>query len=161
MKRRVTLSIALAVGVLSLALVSSDSTARAQQQRRPRFMADTGMVTLGPNQVLRITAAPAFDPDADGPTTIGIGQIDYVQTDCAAGTCKHAPVNPNPVAERYDIIIDVISKDIPQKPGSSGVRGIVFSNSGNVRVVFHIMNTSTGDITAIWVPQGSPLIGTR
>jgi hypothetical protein len=141
--------------------VSSDWAARAQQQRGTRFMADTGMVTLGPNQVLRITATTSFDPDTDRPSIIGIGQIDYVQTNCTAGTCKHAPVNPNPVAERYDIIVDVISKDIPQKPGSSGVRGIVFSNSQNVRVVFQIIDTSTGDITAIWVPQGSPAVGNR
>ena len=142
MKRRTTLSLALALSVLA-SLVSLPAT--AQEQQRQRFGADTGMVRLGPNQVLRITATTSFDPDIDRPTIIGIGQIDYVQTNCTAGTCKHAPVNPNPVQERYDVIIDVISKDIPQKPGSSGVRGIVFSNSRNVRATAAIINTLTGE----------------
>lgn len=148
MKRRIALSIALALCVVALSLASSDSTARAQQQRGTRFMADTAMVALGPNQVLRIIATTSFDPDIDRPAIIGIGQIDYVQTNCTAGTCKHAPVNPNPVFERYDIIVDVISKDIPQKPGSSGVRGIVFSNSRDVRVTAAIINTVTGATTS-------------
>lgn len=159
MKRRMTLSIALALSVVALLLASSDSTVRAQQRRV--FRADTGVVTLGPNQVLRITATSSFDADTDRPAIIGIGQIDYVQTNCTAGTCKHAPVNPNPVAERYDIIVDVISKDISQKPGSSGVRGIVFSTSQDVRVVFQIIDTATGHIVAIWVPQGSPFVANR
>ena len=148
MKRRIALSIALALSVVALSLASSDSTAQAQQQRGTRFMADTGMVTLGPNQVLRLTVTTSFDPDNDRPTIIGIGQIDYVQTNCTAGTCKHTPVNPNPVAERYDVIIDVISKDIPQKPGSSGVRGIVFGNSQTVRATAMIINTVTGETTS-------------
>lgn len=143
MKGRIALSIALTLSVVLVSLASSGWTARAQQQRGI-FTADTGMVTLGPNQVLRITATTLFDPDTDR-TIIGIGQIDYVQTNCTAGSCKHAPVNPNPVAERYDIIVDVISKDIPQKPGSSGVRGIVFSNRRNVRATAAIINTLTGE----------------
>ena len=147
MKGRIALSIALTLSVVLMSLASSDSTARAQEQQG-RFMADTGMVTLGPNQVLRITATTLFDPDTDRPTIIGIGQIDYVQTNCTAGSCKHAPVSPNPVAERYDIIVDVISKDIPQKPGSSGVRGIVFSNRRNVRATAAIINTLTGETTS-------------
>ena len=148
MKTRIPLSIAFVLSIVTLPLMSSDSTAQAQQQRGTRFMADTGMVTLGPNQVLRMTVTTSVDPDIDRPTIVGIGEIDYVQTNCTAGTCKHAPVNPNPVFERYDVIVDVISKDIPQKPGSSGVRGIVFSNSRNVRVTAAIINTVTGETTS-------------
>jgi hypothetical protein len=146
MKQRVAVSIALALSAVFVSLMSSDSTAQAQQ--RQRFRADTGMITLGTNQVLRLTVTTLFDPDNHGPTIIGIGHIDYVQTNCTAGTCKHAPVDPNPVFERYDIIVDVISKDIPLKPGSSGVRGIVFSLSRNVRVTAAIINTVTGETTS-------------
>ena len=146
MKRRIALSIALALSAVLVSLASSDSTVQAQQQQR--FRADTGMVTLGPNQVLRMTVTTSIDPDNDRPIIIGIAQIDYVQTNCTAGACKHGPVNPNPVAERYDVIIDFISKDNPQKPGSSGVRGIVFSNSRNVRVTAAIINTITGETTS-------------
>lgn len=142
MKRKTRSSIALALSLLA-SLVSLPATAQGQQQLR--FRADTGFVTLGPAQVLRITVNR--DTNQDGNVLVGFSSFDYVQTNCTAGTCKHAPVNPNPVAERYDVIIDfgVISKDISQKPGSSGVRGIVFSNSRDVRVTATISNTVTGE----------------
>ena len=53
MKRRMTLSIALTLSVVALLLASSDST--AQPKPGIRRVADTGIVSLGPNQVLRLT----------------------------------------------------------------------------------------------------------
>ena len=144
MKRKITSSIALVMSVLMLSLIRFESTAQAQQQ--VRFRADTGIVTLGPNQVLRI--AVNRDTNHDGNVLVGFSRFDYVQTNCTAGTCKHAPENPNPVSERYDVIIDFISKDISQKPGSSGVRAIVFTNSRDVRVTAAIINTVTGETTS-------------
>ena len=52
MKRSIALAVALAVSVILLSLVSSDSVSQAQQRRL--FQWDTGVVSLGPNQVLRI-----------------------------------------------------------------------------------------------------------
>src|SRR5687768_17355316 len=69
MKRPLRLLIALVLGAFLLALTSSDSMA---QQGRRRFSADTGVVTLGPNQKLRVAVAGDFDGNGD------VGSMDFV-----------------------------------------------------------------------------------
>lgn len=158
MKRKMALTIALALSLISLATVRSDSTAKAQGTQQ-RFRADSGMVKLGPNQILRVTFG--WDLNNDGVFAGAIGQIYYVQGTCSGGgLCKHIAVNPNPVFEK-DQFPDVISKDISPMPGSSGVRAIVVGERQNAHVTFQIIDTSTGEIVAIWVPQGSPAVGNR
>ena len=160
MKRSIASALALALGVISLSLVFSDSTARAQQ--RQRFRADTGVVTLGPNQVLRVTAH-AWDLDNDGMIHVGFSRIGYVQTNCNGGVCKHTVSPIYADNGTYPVIVSLMpgeaaSMDITPMPNSSGVRGVVASSRRDVRVTAQIINTSTGDITSIWVPQGSPFI---
>jgi len=36
---------------------------------------------------------------------------------------------------------------------------VIVSNRSDLRMVFQIINTSTGEVVAIWVPQGSPAVG--
>jgi hypothetical protein len=141
MKRRITLSIALALSVISLVLLSSDSTAQAQP--RPRFRADTGVVMLGPNQALRVTATAAVD-GADF-LTIRFRRMQYGQGACNGGVCKLASVT--------DLIIDpftlmageAASMDITPLAGASGVRVVVQSNRRNVIATAAIINTITGE----------------
>ena len=136
----------------------------AQQVQRQKFRTDTGFVTLGPNQVLRITVG--WDLSNHGTfgdnniAVVGIGQIDYVQASCSSGSlCKHGSANPNPDFEKDQIpVTQVLSRDLKQMPGSSGLRGVIVSNRSDLRIVFEIIDTSTGDVVAIWVPQGSPAI---
>jgi hypothetical protein len=142
MKRRLTLSTALALSVLSLALVSSDSTAQAQQQ--VRFRADTGIVTLGPNQVLRVTVTAVDGSDF---LLVRFRRTQYAQGACNNGACKLASVT--------DLILDPFTLmageaayiDIPQG-GFAGVRGVVQSNRRNMRATATIINTVTGETTS-------------
>lgn len=98
MKRILTISIALSV--VLFALMSSDSTASAA---RPRiFVADTGLVTLGPNQLLRITVAPAAGGDSIPTESISFNftKIRYSQRTCDGGVCKHfvtSQTSPDPI----------------------------------------------------------------
>jgi hypothetical protein len=62
MKRSIVLAFALGVSVMLVSLASSDSVSQAQ--RRRLFQWDTGVVSLGPNQVLRIVG----DWNGDGDT---------------------------------------------------------------------------------------------
>jgi len=163
MGRKITLTIAQAVVLISISLVSFESSIKGQAERQ-KFRSDTGFVTLSPQQVLRVTVGWDLNNDGvftDSSAIVGIGQIDYVQANCSAGgMCKHASANPNPVVEREQLqALEALSRDIKQMPGSSGVRGVIVSNRADLRLVFQIINTSTGDIVAIWVPQGSPVIG--
>ena len=143
MKRRTTLSIALAVSVISLALVSSDSAVRAQQ--RQRCTADTGVITLGQNQKLRVVVTGMGGNDA---ITVRFRRVQYEQGACTGGVCKLASVT--------DLIIDpftlmageAASMDITPMPGASGVRAVVVSNRRNVRATAAIIDTVTGEPTS-------------
>jgi hypothetical protein len=143
MKQRLALSIALIVSVFSLSLVSSNSTARAQQ--RQRCTADTGVITLGPNQKLRVVVTGMGGNDA---TTVRFRRMQYAQGACNGGVCKLASVT--------DLILDPVTlmpgeaalMDITPMPGSSGVRAVVLSNRRNVRATAAIIDTVTGETTS-------------
>ncbi|HEX6187012.1 MAG TPA: hypothetical protein VFZ40_02935 [Pyrinomonadaceae bacterium] len=143
MVRRITLSIALTLGIVFGSLMSSDSTAQAQP--RMRFRADTGVVALGPNQVLRVTVT---DSDSDGADFLAVRfrRMQYAQGPCSGGVCKLGSVT--------DLILDPFGLmageaayiDIPQG-GFAAVRGVVQTNRRNVRATATIINTVTGETT--------------
>jgi hypothetical protein len=141
MKRKITLSLALTLSVVLLSLLSSDSTAQAQQ--RARFRGDTGIVTLGPNQVLRLT----ISGEAGASITYTFRRMQYAQGACNNGVCKLASVT--------DLILDPMTLmpgeaayiDIPQG-GFAAVRGVVQTNRRNVQATATIINTVTGETTS-------------
>jgi hypothetical protein len=143
MKRKIALTMALVLGGLLVSLMSSDSVARAQQQAK--FRADTGIVTLGPNQVLRVTATSIVD--GNDFLAVRFRRMQYAQGMCNGGVCKLASVT--------DLIIDPItvrsgegaSMDLAQA-GFNGVRIMVQCNSRNVRATATIINTLTGETTS-------------
>ena len=143
MKRRITLSIALTLSVVLVSLMSSDQAAKAQQGRR--VVGDTGIITLGPSQVLRMTVNSDEDGDVDGADFLVFRRIEYSQGACGgSGVCKLAVASQttsNPIAlmpgeaALYDIS-DGTSNTV-------GVRGVVLSNRRNVRVTGIVFDTST------------------
>jgi hypothetical protein len=155
MKRQITLSLLLKLSMLLL-LVSVPSQIQGQQQ--VRILADTGVVTLGPSQVLRVTVA-AGDVNGDGAISVRFRRIGYTQGACNSdGVCKYALAS--------QATSDVITL-MPGEAASLDLvattfgRGIVLSNSRDVRVTAQIIDSATGNIIAIWVPQGSPVIGSK
>ncbi|HEY0459266.1 MAG TPA: hypothetical protein VGC97_09040 [Pyrinomonadaceae bacterium] len=85
MKRKITLSIALALSIVLVSLIKSDSMVSAEQPQRFRF--DTGLVQLGPDQTLRVTAA-GFDPGQLDGKFINFRRVEYTPGDCSGGICK-------------------------------------------------------------------------
>ena len=84
MKNRIALSVALGLSVALLSLVSFNRTASAQRQTKSTW--DTGVVTLGPNQILRITVV---NPSTDA-ANIRFNRMEYVQGSCNNGVCKQS-----------------------------------------------------------------------
>src|SRR5258708_11680399 len=79
------------VSSVALLLMTFESTTRAQP--RQRFVADTGAVTLGPNQILRITVGPNVT-DVAGNVTVRFGRTTYTQGLCNSdGVCKLTGTN--------------------------------------------------------------------
>lgn len=137
MKRKITLSIALVLSVVLLSLMSSDSSVQAARE----FRADTGIVSLGANQILRLTVAEQDDPflfDAAG--------IRYAGGICnSEGVCKHTVASQT--SNRIRLMPgEAASFDIPGT--GNWVRGIVTSNRRMV-VNAQIIDVETGNVDAI------------
>ena len=139
MKRKIILSIALILSVILVSMISSDSTTLAQQPQR--FTADTGVVTLGPNQVLRVTVATG-DLNGDDTASVRLRWIEYTQGVCnSGGVCKHAvasqtTTNPITLMPGEAASLDLVATTFG--------RGIVLSRR-DVRATAAIINTLTGE----------------
>ncbi len=142
MKRRIALSLALLLSVISMSLMNSDSTVNAQRQRR--FSADTGIVSLGHNQLLRVSIAATGDGQVLGNLLrVSFRRMEYAQGDCNSDVvCKQS------------LATDATSATLTLAPGESASldlvattygRAIILSSSRNVRVTAMIINTATGE----------------
>lgn len=152
MKRRITLSIALALIVVLLSLMSSDSTANAARTRR--FVADTGMITLGPNQSLRVTVTPSEGPEES--ITFVYGQLIYAQGTCDGGVCRHS-ISSQTTTDPVTLMPgEAASMDIARTPSSSGVRAEVVSDSPDMVVDVLVIDGTTGGVASIGLPKFTP-----
>lgn len=145
MKRRPTLSIALALSVVIVALMSSYSTVIAQQGGR-RTVADTGTLTLGPNEVLRLSINPK-DGTFTGTIVVRFRRMEYSPGSCNGGICKHVVVSQTTSDSITLGSGEAASFDIQNT--AFGVRGVVLSSNPNVEVRGVVFDTSTQRITAI------------
>ncbi len=130
---------ALVLSVVLVSLMSSDSSAQSTR----RFTADTGIVSLGANQILRI----AVDPTDNN--NIYFRRIGYAQGICnSEGVCRHSVSSQTTaIWINQGEIPDTLSFDIPGT-GNWGVRGIVTSNRRMV-VNAQIIDVETGNVDAI------------
>jgi hypothetical protein len=149
MKRKITLSL-----VLVLVSLSGFAPAARGQQQKTKVIYDTGIVTPGPNQILRLTVNGQGGNDT---VAVGFQRMTYSQGTCDGGVCRLSVFEKDqfPVATLQPG--EAASFDIPNT--AYGVRGVVLSNSQNVRVTAQIIDAATGEVVSIWVPQGSPAVG--
>ena len=143
MHRRIALSIALALSVALLSLMSSGSTAQAQQQIR--FRADTGLFTLGQNQVLRLTAVFDFNNDGDVAgadfARVRFRRMKYVEADNVYQVAAQDVTDP--VTLRPGEAASIVTDNVD--PDEFLGRVVVESNRRNVRATATIINTLTGE----------------
>jgi len=143
MKRGITLSIALVLSIVLVSLMSSDSTANAA---RPQYVADTGMIPLAANQLLRITVAP--EAGLVVPTGSVVFTIDgntYAPGTCNGGVCKHfisSQTTSDPITLAPGEAVSVDSA-----PGHTAQFRLRFgSELPNVQVNALIIDTTTGAV---------------
>ena len=110
-------------------------------------MADTGIVSLGPNQVLRLTATE--DGDSDGADFLLFRRMEYGQESCSSdGVCKLVVTSQaatNAIRLRPGAAVFYSTN-----PGGGlfGVRIVALSNRRSVRATATIINTITGETTS-------------
>lgn len=144
MKRRITLSIALALSVFLLSQASSNSIAKAAPPLK--FNADSGIITLGPNQMLRLTVANGLDT-----VSVRFRRIEYGQDGCdTVGVCKHV-ISSQAASNLITLAPGEGARfDIAGHEGADVVvRAVVSSNSQDARVTATIIDTTTGKVEAI------------
>jgi len=142
MKRRIILSIALTLSAVLVLLTSSDSTAQAQNQIR--IVADTGVISLGPNQALRIAVAGPVGVVNPEHHILEFRRISYTDAVCSGNVCKQA------VASVTN------SGAVTLTPGEAALfdmidptgRVVVLSSSRKLRVNAIIIDRATGEIVA-------------
>jgi hypothetical protein len=147
MKRRLRLSIPLVLSAVLLLLISSDSM--AQQVRR--FSADTGIITLGPNQKLRVAISGDFngDGDVDGADFL-FRRIGYIEQDNIYRV--GADVTTEPIRLKH---LEGASIEINQG-GFDGVRCIVSGNligtdARSARVTVQVINRTTNQVDSVLI----------
>jgi hypothetical protein len=143
MKRKITLSIAIALSIALVSLVKSDSTVNAEPP--PRVTFDTGVITLGANQILQVTAISGQGSGDPIPTeSIVFRQQNYIQTACGGGVCKYAVSSQNTSAPL--VLAPNEAATFTCIPGSVTVRAIVLTTNKNTRVNASIIDALTGNI---------------
>jgi len=148
MKRIIILSIALTLSFAMLLLIESDSTVQAQQSQK--FVSDTGILSLGSTQSLIITvvrSAQSEDSRPDIPL-LQFRRMTYEEPVCNAGVCKQgvaSATNSNPIQ-----LMPGESATFRIGPDIHGnVRGMVLSNSRDVKVNSIVFDTSTMRVVSI------------
>lgn len=144
MYRRIALTIALALSLISLSLVSSDTTVRAQKPGR--FAADTGVITLGPNQILRITVA--LGDTGTHEVKVRFRSIEYTQGTCEGSVCIHQVASETTSAPVTLTADGAASANILGTTFGGNWRGMVLSNSKDVRVTALVIDTATGKVVS-------------
>jgi hypothetical protein len=143
MRRKITLLIALVLSMTILLLTGSDSAVRAEPPQRYQW--DTGLITVGQGQTLRI-AATGFDPGPLDGKFINFRRISYTQTTCSGGVCKQA-ISGQTVSE--PIILAPNEAAVIDCEGYAFCRVVVSGNSPKVRVNVMILNSVTGEVEAV------------
>ena len=143
MKRGITLSIAVVLGAVLMSLISSAATVQAKKEKT--FSADTGIITLGPHQMLRIVTDNK-DPDAE--YVVSFKQMAYRGVPSGGGS-RHNLVSQSTsetitVAAGEGFSIDIGTSE-------AVVRAVVASNNEGVQVTGQIIDTTTGNIIAVLI----------
>lgn len=150
MKRKITLSLALTLSVL-LSLMSSDSTAQAQKKgTRVRF--DTGVVTLGPDQLLRVAIAGDFneDGDVDGADFLVFKRMGYIEQGNIYRVASQVTTDPIRLGQGEAASIDINQGEF------NAVRCLVAGNFigtdlSSARVTVQIINRTTNQVDSVLI----------
>jgi len=148
MKRKTTLLLVLGLSLL-LSPMSSGATAHPQQ----RFFADTGIISQGPNQIIRLTVSAGAVNDT---ITVRFMETDYMKGPCSPdGACKYTVRSektsaPLMLAPGEGASLDLNSENSSTEDShpypNAFARGVVLSNSRNAQVTAQIINTVDGNV---------------
>lgn len=142
MKGILTFCVAIVCCVLALS-----TTATAQNGIKP--IVDSGMITLGPKEVLRLTVVGGNNNDN---VRVRFRLIDYTAGMCNGPECKHVILSQTTSAPIRLDAGEAASSSFPTTVAGEEVRyvrAVVLSDNPNVKVQGIVFDTSTQRINAI------------
>jgi len=141
MERKTRWSLLITISLLA-SVVSLPLPAQAQQGQK--FRGDTGIVTVGMGQVLRITVNGQSGNDT---FRVRFAWTKYLQSSCNAdGVCRHIVQSQGTTAPVNLGANEGASYDVQGFGG--GVRVGVFISGGDVDTDALIINTATGEVVS-------------
>jgi hypothetical protein len=139
-----------ATGIAALlALATTTVPATAQTAPRGRVIGDTGLVTLGPDQVLRLSVFHIL-PYIEQDNLFKLATLRFAPGACPGGACPHELVSDELSPAMTVSGPNGMTVDIPAG-ASSGVRAVVHSQSRRLRVTATIVDANTNQIIAILI----------
>ena len=150
MKHKTTFSIALVLTFALLSLMSSDSRAQSSKQK---FFFDTGIMSPGPHESIRLTVNAGAGSDT---ITVRFMETDYMKGPCDGSLCKYTVKSENTSAPLMLAPGEGASLDLTcEDPFPAAfARGVVMSNSRNTQVTVQIIDTLTGHVVVAFKPNG-------
>jgi hypothetical protein len=145
MKRRITLSIAITLSIVAISVTSSDTAVSAQNQIS--VVGDTGVIKLGPNQVLRVGAV---DGDTDGSDFLLFRRVGYTQDACNGGVCKLVASSQTTSSPISLMTGEAVTFQVGPDVQGNGVRVVVLSNDRSMHGNASIVDQVTGAIVTSW-----------
>jgi hypothetical protein len=148
MKRKITLSIALALSIVLALMMNSDPSVEAQSQAR--YVASTGIIEPGENQILSLTINGG---SGDNAIAIRFRQTRYLKTNCADGICRYVVESQTTSetmlsAPNQSSKLDVMGNQIgPDRAVSIEV----LSSSKNATATVQISDAATGQVNSVLI----------
>lgn len=138
-RKKLPLIALLTVAVLGVSLVRNQAA-----QANLRHLADTGLITVGPNQKIRLTAAAA---DFGGALKIRFTVLNYGQGECAGNVCRAAVVSrtETEITNLAPGETAFVNGD-PDQPIIVGRSRIVVEGNKPMLVNLQIVDTVTGQV---------------
>jgi hypothetical protein len=145
MKHKIILTIAVVLGSVIVVLMSSDSTTNAQQ--RNQFRLDTGVITAGPGQKVRVSIS-GDGVDQDDVIQVRFRRLGYIEQDNLLRVASQSTTDPITLGPNEAASFDISREEF------NGVRGIIMgnligTNAKNVRATVHIIDEATGEVQSL------------
>ena len=145
MKRRIVLSIALALSIISVLLMSLNSSVEAESPLR--YSASTGVVTLAPGENLSLTITGGAPEDA---FAVRFRRTRYVKTDCAGGVCRYVVESQTTTPTMISAPNQSSKLDLMGETDTAGSIEVL-SSSPNARVTVQISDAVTGQTKSVLI----------
>jgi hypothetical protein len=136
--------------VLGASLLAAPAAPAPPVPAAADVVADTGIVTLGPNQVLRVTAFTVLIlPYIEQDNVFKLRRTEYSAAACASGVCPLSVASQTTTPPLTVPPGGAVTLDVPA--GSAGSRVALLSAGRGARLTAQVVDATTGQIICVLI----------